>query len=164
MKEMKRKAIHVLGLSQQPENTTLKVKRPRGGEALGTLYKGSTTNAFSRHSCGSIPAPSEPTLVARPDLQTYAFGSACNRFVSPSPNTSNMPVTAPAIAHTPGPGSYHKSNDATSTLRTDSESFSRLGYGVGFASKSHRFTAGGLNHRRNFPGPGSYAASALHTS
>ena len=40
------------------EESILKVKRPKGGEIAGTLYKGSTTNAYSRRACGSIPASS----------------------------------------------------------------------------------------------------------
>lgn len=59
---MRKKTVHFLGLGRQ-EPTMLKVKRPKGGEVLGTLYKGATTNAFSRHSCGSIPSPSEATII-----------------------------------------------------------------------------------------------------
>lgn len=119
----------------------LKVKRPKGGEVLGTLYKGCTTNAFSRHNCGSIPSPSEATTVQRPEARSHAFGSACNRFNSLQQSAISVPVTAPSKEQTPGPGAYHHSghHDVTSSIRTDSESFSRLGYGVGFASKTTRF-------------------------
>lgn len=95
----------------------LKVKRPKGGEVLGTLYKGATTNAFSRHSCGSIPSPSEATIIQRLEARTHAFGSACNRFTVQQ-NTVSIPASAPTKEQTPGPGAYHNSGhiDVTSSI------------------------------------------------
>lgn len=93
----------------------------------------------------SIPSKFDTTLHVG-QRERDAFGTRTNRF---DPSSNDLP----------GPGNYHR---ATSFIRT-ADSVSKLGYGVGFVSKSKRFAAQDRSHMQSTldPGPGAYNADPL---
>ena len=112
-------------------------------EITGGLYRGAINSPFTKHDIGSIPSKYETILYPRKDINKKGFNTSEFRFVSkPSEN--------------PGPGSYiDPVSNRNSSLKIVSDSYSKKGYGNGFASRSYRFPF--ENYMPDsVPGPGAY--------
>lgn len=114
----------------------------------GSKSKGKITRLgfFSETQEKSMSIPTKlTTTLFRKEPKTKAFGYSVERF-DHSVSTS----------YTPGPGTYSVNS---STLKQDSTSFSRSGYGNGFVSKEQRSS---FEPRINKgPGPGWYRAKNM---
>ncbi len=122
--------------------------RQKGSEIKGSLYRGTTANAFTKKTIGSIPSKFETVLYPQNNATKKGFGSNGFRFTT-------------QISENPGPGSYiDPINQSHSSLRLTSDSFSRKGYGNGFISTSDRFRIENYQPYQ-VPGPGSYKQPQL---
>jgi len=137
------------GLLSPEESKYLKPSyRQKGSEIKGSLYRGSTANAFTKKTIGSIPSKFETVLYPQNNITKKGFGSNGFRFTA-------------QVSENPGPGSYiDPINRVNSSMRLTSDSFSRKGYGNGFISTSDRFRIENYQPYQ-IPGPGAYKAPQL---
>ena len=129
--------------------------RQKGSEFRGLLYRGTTANAFTKKTIGSIPSKFETVLYPQGNSSKKGFGSNGFRFTS-------------QVSENPGPGAYiDPVKTSVNSFKQASDSYSRKGYGNGFISTSQRFRIDNY-HPYQVPGPGSYkyrqaSTSELHT-
>ena len=122
--------------------------RQKGSEVKGSLYRGSTSNAFTKKTIGSIPSKFETVLYPQNNATKKGFGSNGFRFTA-------------QVSENPGPGTYiDPVNSSHSSLKLSSDSYSRKGYGNGFISSSDRFKIDNYQPYQ-IPGPGAYKQPQL---
>ena len=111
--------------------------RQKGAHANGKLIRGFMNDASVKTSISSIPGKFETVIFAKSPKKAF--------------NTTSTRFNGFELIENPGPGTY-------SSLNTTARSYSVLGYGNGFLSKTARqtFNAKYLN---NGPGPGSYESA-----
>ncbi len=117
--------------------------RQKGAELRGSLFRGSTSNAFTKKTIGSIPSKFETVLYPQNGGTRKGFGSNGFRFVA-------------QVSENPGPGAYiDPMGLSVNNFRQTSDSYSRKGFGNGFVSKSDRFRIENYQPYQ-VPGPGAY--------
>jgi len=122
--------------------------RHKGTGISGSLYRGSTSHAYTKKTISSIPSKYETVLYPQENSTKKGFGSKGFRF-------------ATKISNNPGPGAYYDGAKVINkSLHFTSDSFSKKGYGNGFVSTCNRFRIDNY-HSYQVPGPGSYKIHGL---
>ena len=112
-----------------------------GGSAPAGLVGQAPAAARAKRGPASIPSKFETTLHPG-QRESHAFGNRTVRFTD---NERDVP----------GPGNYHRSSSYIRSAETCG-SVSHKGFGVGFVSKTNRFSDRGALEQRFMPGPGQY--------
>lgn len=125
--------------------------RQKGSEMKGSLYKGGVSSAFNKKTIGTIPSKYETILYPQNGNISKGFGSGSYRF-------------SESVAEIPGPGAYIDPKlTASKCLKTQSDSYSKKGYGNGFISENERFRITNYNPYQT-PGPTAYSSNPSEDS